>query len=86
MSEEENIRSQIIGVDNPKNIVNVKMLSGEVELVKTVIEKMKAGQKFSVVDPETHEVVDVIAGDDGTLRMKGGDGNSKTLDKLPTFT
>ena len=82
MNEEENIRLHIIGI----NGTNVKVLSGEVLSITSVKEKIQEGQKFSVVDPESVLVADVIVADDGTLKMKLPDGSEKTLDKLPTFT
>jgi len=86
MDEAEKIKTQIIGVDNPSKIVNVKVLSGEVILVETVKQRIQEGQTFSTVDPETKQIVDVIVGSDGTLKMKDVDGGEKALDKLPTFT
>lgn len=78
--------NQVIGVDNPKNITNVKLMSGEVLLVQTLKERIEQGQKFSVVDPESKQTADVVVGTDGVLKMKVGDGEEKSLDKLPTFT
>jgi hypothetical protein len=86
MNEQEKIKGQIIGIDNPQNIVNVKVMSGEVLLLTTVKDKLKEGQKFSVVDPESGQVADVIESSDGQLKMKLADGTEKALDKLPTFT
>jgi hypothetical protein len=86
MNEEEKTKGQIIGVDNSSNPTNVKVLSGEVLLITTVKEKMKQGQKFSTVDPESGQVSDVIEASDGTLKMKLPDGSEKDLGKLPTFT
>ena len=82
MNEEEITKRQIIGVDS----TNVKVLSGEVLLITSVIEKLQQGQKFSTVDPESGLLADVIVADDGTLKMKLPDGDEKSLDKLPTFT
>jgi hypothetical protein len=86
MDEADKIKTQIIGVDNPSNITNVKVLSGEVILVETVKQRIQEGQTFSTVDPETKQTVDVVVGSDGVLKMKSEDGTEKTLDKLPTFT
>jgi len=86
MNEGDKIKTQIVGVDNPSNITNVKVLSGEVILAETVKQRIQQGQKFSVVDPETKQTVDVVVGADGVLKMKDANGTEKTLDKLPTFT
>jgi len=86
MNESDRIKTQIIGVDDPSNIVNVKVLSGEVLLITMVKQKLKEGQKFSTVDPESGQVADVIEANDGILKMKLQDGSEKDLGKLPTFT
>lgn len=81
-----NAKEQVVGVDNPKNVKNVKLMTGEVLLAQTLKERIEQGQRFSVVDPDTKQTADVVVGNDGVVKMKTSNGEEKPLDRLPAFT
>ncbi len=73
----------IIGVDNPNDVKQFKLLTGKLLTVEEVKEKLKGGQKFSSLVVGRAGLVPLEVQPDGVLSLIDSDGNKTPLERIP---